>query len=260
MIVILSSRTRSFARRQANFVASVTHELRTPLAAIRSMSENLADGIVTDREKIKQYGILINDEEHRLSAMIEQMLGFTGAQSARNGHNELYPQNVPGIIETALEDYRTELVKRQFNVELIVQPNLPFIRGDAEALRRVIGNLIGNAIKYSDEKRRIEIKAHAAADEKNIIFVEISIKDAGIGIDSADLSNVFKLFYRGRLAIQKQIEGSGIGLSVVKQIVEAHRGTITVSSKSGQGSTFRLRLPAISRSANLGERHPPRKL
>lgn len=260
MIVILSSRTRSFARQQADFVASVTHELRTPLAAIRSMSENLADGIVTDREKIKQYGILINDEEHRLSAMIEQMLGHTGAQGVQNGHIELYPQSVSSIIETALEDYRAELVRREFHIELIVQPDLPSIRGDAEALRRAVGNLIGNAMKYSDEKRRIEIKAHAAVDEKNIKFVEISIKDAGIGIDSADLPNVFKLFYRGRAAIQKQIEGSGIGLSVVKQIVEAHRGTITASSKTGRGSNFTMRLPAISRSTNLVESHPTRKL
>lgn len=215
LLLVSANRARQFARRQTDFVAGVTHELRTPLAVIRSMSENLADGIVTDREKIRQYGCLINDEERRLSAMVEHLLGFAGAQTAPN--IELRPQNVAEIIEAALEDYRSEFKKRNFDVETIIEPELAFVMADADALRRAIGNLISNAVKYSDAVRNVKITARAIYNRKSA-HVEIIIKDEGAGIDSKDLSDVFKLFYRGRAATEGQIEGSGIGLSLVKQL------------------------------------------
>lgn len=248
LLLALSNRSRVFARRQTDFVASVTHELRTPLAVIRSMSENLRDGIVFDDKKIRQYGALINDEERRLSAMVENILGFAGAQAAQNRTTELRPQNVRDIIEAALEDYRTELNKREFQVETVVEPELPFVMADADALRRAVGNLIGNAVKYSDRTGRVEIAARAIGGAESP-RVKIVIKDAGAGIDARDLPDIFKLFYRGRQATERQIEGSGIGLSLVKQTVEAHGGTVSVASAHGQGSTFTITLPAIAADA-----------
>ena len=247
LLIVLSNRSRDFARQQTDFVASVTHELRTPLSVIRSMSENLADGIVTDGEKIRQYGSIINDEEHRLSTMLEQMLGFAGAQKAQNSLSERRPQNVAEIIEMALEDYRTELIKGIFHVEMIIESELPLIMANADALRRAIGNLISNAIKYSAEKRSIEITARAIRGKKSE-HIEIIIRDEGVGIEPKDLPNVFKLFYRGSAATEGQIEGSGIGLNLVKQIVEEHNGTISVASSPEFGTTFTLILPAVSKA------------
>lgn len=256
LLIVLLNRSQRFARRQTDFVASVTHELRTPLAVIRSMSENLADGIVADGEKIRQYGALINDEERRLSAMVENILGFAGARAAQNEPTKLRLQNVRDIIEAALEDYRTELHKRDFHVETVIEPELPPVIADADALRRAVGNLIGNAVKYSDRTRRIEITARAIGGVKSAC-VEIVVKDEGAGIDVRDLPDVFKLFYRGRQATERQIEGSGIGLSLVKQTVEAHGGTISVTSAPNQGSAFTITLPATAEITVAPEENLP---
>ncbi len=250
LLVVLSNRSRNFARRQTNFVASVTHELRTPLAVIRAASENIADGIIADNAEIREYGILIKDEERRLSAMVEQVLEFAGAQTANRQHYENRRENIAVMVRAALGDYKSELEDRGFQVVLEIESDLPEIRADREALRRAIGNLVGNAVKYAGEireKRRLEISVRAAPDKMSK-QVEIVVKDNGAGIEKYDLPHIFKLFYRGRKAAESQIKGSGIGLSLVKQIVEAHGGKISVVSETGRGSTFALRLPAATDS------------
>ena len=253
LLIVLLNRSRNFARRQTDFVASVTHELRTPLAVIRAAGENIADGILTDAAQIREYGTLIKDEERRLSAMVKQVLEFAGAQTAKNQRGEYRSENAAEIVESALGDYQTELEERGFQVVLEIEPDAPDIPADREALRRAVGNLIGNAVKYAGEtqtERRIEISVHVAPDRTSK-QVEIIVKDNGTGIEKKDLPHIFKLFYRGRQAAESQIKGSGIGLSLVKQIVEAHGGTISVASETGRGSTFTLRLPAAIDDASV---------
>lgn len=252
-LIVLLNRSRSLARRQSDFVSSVTHELRTPLAVIRATSENIADQIVTDAAQIKEYGIIINSEERRLTAMIEQLLEVAGTQNARKYGCDYRPETVAGIIEAALNDCQTELKARDAAVSLEIEPALPDIIADREALRRAIGNLIGNAVKYSrrsanGEGRQIKISARTA-ECKTSKQIEIAIRDNGIGIEKKDLPNIFKLFYRGKVAAENQIKGSGIGLSLVKQIVEAHGGDISVESRPNQGSTFTLRLPVTGKDS-----------
>ncbi len=248
LLIILLNRARRLVSQQANFVASVTHELRTPLAVIRATSENIADQIITDAAQIKEYGLIINTEERRLTAMIEQLLEFTGAQNVQNSTYKHFPENVDEIIEAALGDYRTELKQNGFCAILEVEPDLPQILADREALARAVGNLIGNAVKHNrraiGEKRQIKIRAQKTRDEISK-EIEIAVQDYGDGIEKKELPQVFELFYRGQSAIEDQIKGSGIGLSIVKQIVEAHGGTVSVVSKPNQGSTFTMRLPAM---------------
>ncbi len=248
LLIVLLNRSQRFARRQTDFVASVTHELRTPLAVIRAASENIADGILTDAAQIKEYGSLIKDEERRLSVMVEQVLEFAGARTANNHSYELRRENVAELVEAALGDYKTELRERNFQIVLEIEPDLPQISADREALRRAVGNLIGNGIKYARENqmtRRLEISV-CSVSGKTSEQIEIIVKDNGTGIEKYDLPHIFKLFYRGRAAVESQIKGSGIGLSLVRQIVEAHSGAVTVKSEPGSGSAFTLRLPAAA--------------
>ena len=251
LLIVLLNRSQRFARRQSDFVASVTHELRTPLAVIRAASENIADGILADAAQIKEYGSLIKDEEQRLSVMVEQVLEFAGARAANNHSYQFRCENIAEILETALGDYKTELRERNFQIVLEIEPNLPQISADREALRRAVGNLIGNGIKYARENqmtRRLEISV-CSVSGKTTKQIEIIIKDNGTGIEKYDLPHIFKLFYRGRTAAARQIKGSGIGLSLVKQTVEAHSGAVNVKSEPGRGSAFTLRLPAATADA-----------
>lgn len=243
LLITLSNWAFNFARRQRNFVASASHELRTPLAVIRSLSENLADGIVKDDAQTQQYGKLINDEERRLSVMVEQMLGFAASEKKSGGQLLRKPQNIEKIIDAALEDHRPELQKANFEIEKNIEFRLPQISGDDDALRRAFGNLISNAVKYSGERRHLSITARAIRRRQSAA-IEIIFADQGTGISAKDLSRVFKLFYRGQAATDEQIKGSGIGLNLVKQIIEAHGGAISVHSQLHHGSVFTLTLPA----------------
>ena len=248
LLIVLLNRAQRFSGQQADFVASITHELRTPLAVIRAASENIADGILTDAAQIKEYGLLIKDEERRLSAMVEQVLEFAGARAANHRRYEIRRENAAEIVEAALGDYQTELRGGGFQVVLKIEPELPEILADREAVRRAVGNLIGNAVKYAGKAQAlhcIEISVRVASD-KISKQVEIVVEDNGAGIEKHDLPHIFKLFYRGRTASESQIKGSGIGLSLVRQTVEAHGGTVGVASEAGRGSVFTLCFPAVT--------------
>jgi signal transduction histidine kinase len=242
MTAISSRRAERLARRQIDFVAGVTHELRTPLAVICSAGENLADGIVDTPQKARQYGDAIYREGRRLTDMVEQVLEFAGAQSGRQRY-EFRPVLVADFIDAAIAACETQIQEKKFNVETRIAPDVPLVQGDSAALRRALQNLISNAIKYDGQSRWLRISAQASAAEQ-ASEVRITVEDRGLGIDSTDIPHIFKPFFRGREAVAAQIEGSGVGLSVVKQVVEAHGGKISVTSTPGTGTTFTLDLPS----------------
>jgi signal transduction histidine kinase len=248
MTAISTRRAERLARQQIDFVAGVTHELRTPLAVICSAGENLADGIVDNPEKVAQYGDVINREGRRLTDMVEQVLEFAGAQSGRQRY-EFRATEVSHFINTAVASCQGQIEVSGFQVEMSIEPNLPPVSGDDAALRRVVQNLISNAIKYAGdeaENRWARISARVSAQMSNgkqRKEVHITIEDRGLGISSSDIPHIFEPFYRGHQAVAAQIEGSGVGLSLVKQIVEAHGGNINMKSALGKGSTFTFSLP-----------------
>jgi signal transduction histidine kinase len=246
LTAISMRRAERLARQQIDFVAGVTHELRTPLAVICSAGENLADGIVDNPEKVAQYGDVIYREGRRLTDMVEQVLEFAGAHSGRQRY-ELRTTDVREFIDGAVAACQAQIHERGFKLETQIEPDLPPIQGNGAALRRVMQNLISNAIKYDGVNRWARITAHTAAGEQGN-EIQIMIEDRGLGIESADLDHIFEPFYRGNAAVSGQIEGSGVGLSLVKQIVEAHGGKVTVKSTSGSGSVFTLHLPIALRA------------
>jgi signal transduction histidine kinase len=244
LIVILSRRAQRLAAQQMEFVAGVSHELRTPLAVICSAAENLADGVIGNSEQIKRYGGLIRDEGRRLAGMVEQVLEFAGAHSQRRAY-ELRPVELDRVIDDALAACRMQLAEGGFEVEKKIAAMLPQVNADAAALSRAVQNLLSNAMKYSGKHRWLGISAESARTPQGE-EVWIKVADRGIGIAPAELSHIFAPFYRGREAIAAQIHGNGLGLSLVKHIIEAHGGRVSVESKMKQGTMFTLHLPVAA--------------
>ncbi len=238
-LVIGARRMQRLADQKVRFVAGVSHELRTPVSAIAMLARNQADGMVAGPEKVKQYGELIHQQSRRLNEMVEQTLEYAGIHSGlrKPARDEVDPGN---LIAEAVEARREELSRRGFEVEIALAPNLPPVPGDAKLLRTAFDNLMDNAIKHAAGGRWMRVSAAWAAAEKE---VRISVEDRGAGIDPADQAEIFEPFCRGRAAVEAQIPGSGLGLSLVRSAAEAHRGSVTVVSQPGRGSTFTMRLP-----------------
>jgi signal transduction histidine kinase len=244
MVMVSTQRVRKLARQQMELVAGVTHELHTPITAIRSAGQNLADGVVADPAQVKRYGTLIETEGQRLHRMVGQMLELAGLQSGQATY-VLRPTGVGEALDGALADCRWLLDEQQARIETDVDPALPPVLGDAGALRRALRNLVENAAKYGGRTPWIGVRARAAGHE-----VAVTVEDRGPGIRREDLPHLFEPFYRGREVKTGGIPGSGLGLSVVRRIAEAHHGRVSVEpGGAGQGAAFTLHLPIASEGA-----------
>jgi signal transduction histidine kinase len=238
LVFAAAQRQRRLARQQMEFVAAVSHELRTPLAVICSAGENLADGVVADSAQVKTYGSLIETEGRRLGDMVERVMEFAGISSgaairARPG------VDVAKVIADAVQGVSADAKARHVTVTVHANGPLPPVTGDADALRAAVQNIVGNAVKYSANGGLVEVGARAGDGA-----VEIRVADRGLGIDAADLRHIFEPFYRGRRAVDAQIRGTGVGLSVVRHVIASHHGTVAVDSRAGEGTTVTVKLPA----------------
>jgi two-component system sensor histidine kinase SenX3 len=237
-LVLSTRRAQDLARQQLEFVATVSHELRTPLAVIRSAADNLADGVVNDEARIRQYGQLVRHEGIRLTDLVEQILEFAGLQSGQRTM-AAGPIDVGTLLREVIATADATARTAGVTIELTVADKLPAVAGDESALRRVFQNLVGNAIKYGASARWVGVTASPAAGSG----VEITVSDRGIGIAPADQDRIFNPFYRAPDVVAAQIQGAGLGLSLVKRIVEAHDGRVHVRSAPGEGSSFIVILP-----------------
>jgi signal transduction histidine kinase len=243
LMMISARRAQLLARRQLDFVAGVSHELRTPLAVIKSAAWSLTRGVVKDPDGIKRYSQLIGSESDRLIDMIEQVLEYAGARSG-NQKLDLQPTDIPQLIDEVLAAAQPLLSEGRFEVEKRVAPELPLVLAQAPALSRALRNLIDNAMKYSGESRWIGVSADVTG-AGNKSEVRITINDRGPGIPADEITHIFDPFWRGSEATSAQIHGNGLGLNLVKTIIEAHEGDISVRSTPGNGSSFSIVLPAI---------------
>jgi len=233
------------ARMHVDFVAAVSHELRTPLAVICSAADNLADGVVQGKQQLNQYRSIIASQARQLTLLIEQILSFAASGGVRPQYHVRTLQ-VSEIVAAALEKTEGLLQDEQFTLERVIEPGLPPVSGDLAALSQCLQNLIVNAVKYSGGSRWIRIRAHSSKVEDGTREVQISVEDKGIGIAPGELKAIFQPFFRSPSLAKGQIHGTGLGLSLAKDIAEAMGGKVTVSSQLGKGSAFTVHLPAVT--------------
>ncbi len=238
-LVVSARRMHRLAEQKMRFIAGVSHELRTPVSAISMLARNQADGLVTGPQKIKQYGELMHQQSRRLSEMVEQTLQYAGIHSGlpRPARTRV---DAGRLIREVVDARREELSAAGFVLESAVSPDLPFVQGDVELLRTAIDNLLANAQKHAGDGRWIKVSATHSPGSGEI---QISVEDRGSGIDPADQVEIFEPFARGRAAIEAQIPGSGLGLSLVRSAAQAHLGRVTLVSEAARGSTFTIHLP-----------------
>lgn len=238
LIVVSAQRARRLADRQIDFVAGVSHELRTPLAALRVAGDNLAAGIVTDTATAQEYGRMVRSEGRRLAEMVERVLDLAGSYS---GHQRLRLEDldVAALAAESLASVQLLAAERGLRLESDLPSSLPRVRGDRSALTRALTNLLQNAILHGADGGLVKLFARPGA-ERN---VHVTVQDAGRGIPSAEVAQLFEPFFRGAEAVARQTPGAGLGLSLVKQLLEAQHGEVRVTTAPGRGSAFTLVLP-----------------
>jgi two-component system, OmpR family, sensor histidine kinase SenX3 len=237
LLVLSTRRAQRLARQQMEFVAAVSHELRTPLAVIRSAADNLADGVIDDAAQIQKYGELVRGEGRRLTEMVEQILELSGIQSGQRGF-ALRPVPLGPLLHDIVDASRSLIDAAGIDVQFDIPDDLPAVLGDEPALRRALQNLVSNATKYGAQGGWIGITARRHAS-----MVQITVADKGIGIPAAEQARIFEPFYRASAVVAAQIQGAGLGLSLVQRIIEAHGGRVGVESTPGSGSAFTISLP-----------------
>jgi signal transduction histidine kinase len=241
LIIITSARARRLAQVKVDFVANVSHELRTPLTGILAAAQNVADGVVEEKEQLTRYGQAIVRQARLLGDLIEQILTFSAVEEGRYRYH-LQLTGVAPIVESSLENTAALAEVAGVQVEREVPAGLPPVEVDFKAMCQCLQNLIANAIKYSGDGRWVRVRAFTATANRGP-EVAISVEDHGLGIEAADLERIFEPFYRSAPVLAAQIRGSGLGLPLARSIAEAMGGRVTAESTPGKGSTFTIYLP-----------------
>lgn len=231
------SREEKISVMKSEFIANVSHEIKTPIATIRTLAENLKEGWVTGKEKQREYFRLIEREAERLTHLVENILDFSRIERAQKAYR-MESTSVGDATKKAIERFRLLVDGQGVVIKENIEKHLPLFMLDAEAYEQVLLNLLDNAVKYSREDKLIEVSARHQDDS-----IIIGVTDRGIGINKKDCEKIFEKFFRSPMPDGRKIPGSGIGLTLVKEIIEAHGGKITVESEIGRGSTFKLIFP-----------------
>jgi two-component system, OmpR family, phosphate regulon sensor histidine kinase PhoR len=234
---------RRLERMRQDFVANASHELKTPLAAIKAYTETLLDGALHDDAVNTRFLGQIDEQVDRLNQLIQDLLSLARIEAGGSAFHHA-PLRLGPVVREIVEAHRTRAEANGLRYE----PDLPtgdgpLVRADEEAVRQILDNLIDNALKYTPEGGRVAVSCRMAPDR-----VAIEVVDTGIGIPRDDLPRVFERFYRVDKARSREMGGTGLGLSIVKNLVNTLGGQIAVESRPGQGSLFRVTLPRLDGS------------
>jgi len=236
--LVVLYREAYLARLQTDFVNKVSHDLRTPLTSIRMFVETLQMGRLRDPERQREALDIIANETLRLSTLIARLLDWARMESGKKSY-EFREERLEPIVDAAIKAIDPQ--RMQFGAEVVreMDPSLPAVRVDREAITDALIDLLQNAFKYTGPAKRIVVAARRQGPT-----VALSVADNGPGILGADQKRIFDKFYRGQDPLDRTIEGSGLGLAMVKHVVLAHGGRVGVESELGKGSTFTILLPA----------------
>jgi two-component system phosphate regulon sensor histidine kinase PhoR len=231
-------REAKVAKLQTDFVNKVSHDLRTPLTSIRMFVETLQLGRLQDPARQAEALEIIAEETARLSGLINRLLDWARMESGKRSY-ELRREEVPRIVDAALQAFEPQRLGHQVELTREVAQDLPPVWADPNALSEALLNLLNNAHKYTGPVKKIEVSAR-----KEGPTVVIRVADNGPGIEPREQKRIFEKFYRGKDPITRAVEGTGLGLSMVKHIVAGHGGQVSVQSEVGKGATFTIVLPA----------------
>jgi signal transduction histidine kinase len=231
------ARELGLAKLKSDFVSNVSHELRTPLALIRLYAETLELGRISNPGKRQEYYEIIRKESERLTSLINNILDFSRIESGKKEYS-FKETDVAGLVRDTLESYRFEIEQNGFQFEQKIDNNLPQVWVDREAIARSLLNLVNNAVKYSATEKYLGVNLY-----RHNGGVNLEVVDHGIGIPVKEQPKIFEKFYRVGDPLVHNTKGSGLGLSLVRHIVQAHGGEVAVESEPGQGSKFIITLP-----------------
>lgn len=231
------TREARVAKLQTDFVNKVSHDLRTPLTSIRMFVETLQLGRIQDPARQSEALEIIAEETARLSSLINRLLDWARMESGRRSY-QLHRERIEPIVDAALQAFSPQLLHQPAEVKRTVEPDLPSVWADRQALTEALLNLLNNAHKYTGPEKRIEVSATRAGPT-----ILVSVADNGPGIAPREQKRIFDKFYRARDPLSRTIEGTGLGLSMVKHIVAGHGGKVSVASDLGKGATFTIALP-----------------
>ncbi len=221
-----------------DFIATVSHELKTPLASMRVLVDTLLEGSYRDQQQVTEYLELVSKENERLTGLIDNFLTFSRME--RNKQAFAMARTSPAAIaRDAAEAVKTKFSKGQCSFEVDIPDDLPDVKADRDAMVTVLVNLLDNSYKYSYDDK--QIKLSVSSEDGSVCFC---VSDNGTGMSRRSVKKIFKRFYQVDRSLARHAEGCGLGLSIAKFIIDAHKGSITVSSKPGEGSTFTVKLPA----------------
>ena len=232
----------ALARLKSDFVSNVSHELRTPLALIRLYAETLELGRITTQEKKNEYYSIIRKESERLSALINNILDFSRIEAGRKEY-DFRETDIAELVRNTLDSYRYQIEQQGFSLEEQIDPGIPAVKVDREAIARALVNLVNNALKYSDSEKFLGVRLYR---DQSVLKLEVS--DRGIGIERHEQTRIFEKFYRTCDPLVHNTKGSGLGLSLVRHITQAHGGDVEVESIPGRGSKFTVWLPLANQA------------
>jgi signal transduction histidine kinase len=244
------SRELALAKLKSDFVSNVSHELRTPLALIRLYAETLELGRISNPGKHQEYYEIIRKESERLTSLINNILDFSRIEAGKKEYS-FRETDVADLVRSTLDSYRFEIEQNGFCFEQKIDNNVPPLRVDREAIARSLLNLVNNAVKYSADQKYLGVHLYHRDGRVNLEVV-----DRGIGIPAKDQPKIFEKFYRVGDPLVHNTKGSGLGLALVRHIVQAHGGEVTVESAPGRGSKFIITLPVLASEVQQGEALP----